>query len=114
MKKVLFSACTLFLWMFFFVGFSWAVDFTGMNNQELFEIRKMIKFSTEQVQVEYQEEWDKRLADMSDEEKKKFADAAKNDDYGGDELWVPGKGYEKQQGIIIYGGGGTPDMIPPK
>lgn len=86
-------------------SFSWAQDFASMSNRELFELRGMIKYSVEEVKKAYNEEWEKRLTDMTDEEKNKYAEEEKKEG-DVDKLWLPGQGYEKQgvQGQIIYGG----------
>lgn len=105
MKKLLFRAFLTGLLFSIFSSFCWAQDFASMSNKELFELRGMIKFSVEEVKKAYNEEWEKRLADMSDEEKNRYAEAEEKEGED-DKLWLPGRGYERQgvQGQIIYGG----------
>ena len=78
-----------------------------MSNEELFELRGAIQNAPDPDKNAYQLEWEKRIAGMTNEEKKQFVDPAQDEeDNGGssEQLWVPARGYEKQAGRVISGG----------
>ncbi|GAB4346307.1 MAG: hypothetical protein Kow0089_23620 [Desulfobulbaceae bacterium] len=85
-----------------------AMDFASMSNQDLYELRGAIQNAPEKDRTAYQAEWEKRLAAMSDEEKKLFTEPEKKEGDGEtlDPPVVPARGYEKEgtQGRIIFGG----------
>ncbi len=106
MKRIVCPA--IFACMFLPALFSlcWAIDFMNMSNDQLFELRPATKFMTDDERKAYYEEWEKRVAGMTEEEKKQFEKKPKEN---GEIkwLWSPGQGYENQQtqGSLIYGGG---------
>jgi len=91
------------------VGLS--MDFAGMSNVELFDLRGAIRNAPEADRNAYQAEWEKRLAGMSEEEKQLYAEAEasdqkEKDDDLLDQPRIPARGYENQgiPGQIIFGG----------
>lgn len=95
-----------------FSGAAWAMDFAGMSNQELADLRGAIRNAPEPEQMAFQQEWEKRLAAMTEEEKKPFVPS--QEQLPGEEEkmkkpYIPGRGYESQGiGTVIYGGEGSP------
>ena len=92
---------------------AWAMDFSRMTNQELADLQGAIQNASSDEQNTFRQEWEKRLAGMSPEEKKLYAGQQDISPGAGDKKILPyhimGQGYENQGGgNIIYGGGGTP------
>lgn len=109
MKQMLRIIGFFFLLLSVVTAACWAMDFDNMSNEELFELRGAIQNAPEPDRTAYQAEWNKRLACMTDEEKKEFAEPAEAEKKNDDELdppITPAQGYEKEgvQGQIIFGG----------
>lgn len=86
-----------------------AMDFDQMSNEELFELRGAIQNAPESDKAAFQVEWDKRIACMTEEERKQFTEPPEAEKKNDDELdppRIPAQGYEKEgiQGQIIFGG----------
>ena len=91
-----------------------AMDYAGMTNDELAELQGAILNAPESDRKAYQAEWENRLRNMSEAEKKQFGKEDK-DDPGNDQKlkqpYIQGRGYDNQgTGTVIYGGGGP---LPP-
>lgn len=91
---------------------AWAMDFSRMTNQELADLRGAIRNAPQEEQSAFQQEWEKRQAAMTEEEKKLFAKPqaeSSGDDGKLQKLNIPGRGYEQQGvGTVIYGGAMVP------
>lgn len=92
----------------------WAMDFGAMSNQELAELRGAIENAPPAEQDAFRLEWEKRLATMGEEEKKRYVtpDPAEpaGDGQGKNPTFI-GRGYENQgMGVIIFGGDGKPSQ----
>ncbi|MHB8809474.1 MAG: hypothetical protein ACYC9M_05620 [Desulfobulbaceae bacterium] len=94
---------------------AWAMDFSRMTNQELADLRGAIRNAPQEEQSAFQQEWGKRQAAMTEEEKKLFAKPLDEPDSDGKlrKPNIPGRGYETQGvGGVIYGGGeGIPGEV---
>ncbi len=109
MKKMIGITGFVFLLLTVVCSVGWSMDFVKMSNVELFELQGAIENAPEADKKAYLLEWEKRVADMTDEEKKQFVESSKNEDDNDGELkkpFVQAQGYEKQgvQGRIIFGG----------
>jgi hypothetical protein len=96
-----------------------AMDFGNMNNDELAELRGAILNAPEAERKAYAHEWEKRLREMSAEEKERFADQVETEpdkeQPGKKQPYIQGRGYDEQgMGTVIHGGGGPlpPDVLP--
>ncbi|MHB1348956.1 MAG: hypothetical protein ACYCYR_03710 [Desulfobulbaceae bacterium] len=91
---------------------AWAMDFSRMTNQELAELRGAITNAPAAEQAAYRQEWEKRLARMTEEEKSLFLSPGQPKTGEGEasqKPYIPGRGYESQGvGTVIYGGFGAP------
>ena len=114
------SICTLafcFLLVTIFCGAAWAKDFTRMSNQELADLRGMIQNVPPAEQDAFNKEWAKRLAAMTDKEKKLYDKSLDATPAAGEKQKLPyailGHGYEDSQGkeIDIYS---TGDVTAPR
>jgi hypothetical protein len=103
-------ACLVFMLVAVVVSAGWSMDLVNMSNKELFELRGAFQNAPEADQEAYQVEWEKRVAAMTDEEKKQFVEPSKEGEGGAGKpkqpFFVPGQGYENQegQGRVIFGG----------
>ena len=109
MKKMTWIFAFTFLLAVVVSSVCWAMDFENMSNEELFELHGAIQNAPEPDKTAYQAEWDKRLAGMTEMEKKKFADRTQAEKTADGELkppTTPAQGYETKgvQGQIIFGG----------
>ena len=109
MKKILWITSCAFLLLTVICSNVWSMDFVSMSNDELFELRGAIQNAPEADKKVYQVEWEKRLASMTDEEKKQFVETPKDGETNDTKLkqpLIPARGYEKQleQGRVIFGG----------
>lgn len=103
-----------FALMLSFCPESQAMDYSMFSNKELLELKGAVERASKEEQAIYAKEWDGRLQKMSSEEREYYEDALltseaekKSND---DKKKVPviqGKGYEKGEGIIIFGGPST-------
>ncbi len=89
---------------------AWAIDYTTLNNEELYELQGAIKNAPETEQKAYAKEWQLRVSEMDEEEAKRYTsnESDGTEDNTGDRLQAPfiqGSGYEKNAGSVIYGGG---------
>lgn len=95
-----------------FCGAALAMDFAAMSNQELADLRGAIRNAPEPDQQAFRLEWEKRLAAMPEEEKKRYAparDQRPEDEEKQEKPRIQGRGYDSQgTGSIIYGGGAFP------
>ncbi|HHO47238.1 MAG TPA: hypothetical protein ENN06_02095 [Desulfobacteraceae bacterium] len=95
-----------------------AMDYGNMTNEELAELRGAILNAPEAERRAFENEWEKRLPDMSEEEKERFADREGADpgkERQGKQPHIQGRGYDEQgMGTVIHGGGGPlpPDVLP--
>jgi hypothetical protein len=95
-----------------------AMDYANMTNDELAELRGAILNAPESDRKAYQVEWENRLRNMSEAEKKQYDQEDKNDpgnDQKPKQPYIQGRGYDNQgTGTVIYGGGGPlpPDVNP--
>ena len=109
MKKKIKIIRFMFLLLAIACSTVWAMDFVNMTNEELFELQGAIQNAPKADKNAYQLEWDKRVACMTDEEKKQFFDKPKDEEGNDGKLKkpiVPAQGYEKQVSPdkIIFGG----------
>ena len=92
------------------VTVAWGIDYAQMTTEELFQLHGAVQNASENERKDYQLEWDKRVAAMTDEEKQQYVTSSDNSSKDNKEgprlLWTPGRGYEQQgvQGNVIYGG----------
>jgi len=92
---------------------SWAIDYTKLSSEELFEFRGAVKNGPEAEQKVYEQEWQKRLDAMTEEEKKRYSEepgrAGQQNNVAGEgerAPFVSSRGYDKQgTGGVLYGGG---------
>ena len=95
-----------------FCGGALAMDFARMSNQDLADLRGAIRNAPEPEQQAFRLEWEKRLAAMPEEEKKRYAppqDQSPEDAEKQDKPRIQGRGYDSQgTGTIIFGGGSFP------
>jgi hypothetical protein len=93
-------------------GAAWAMDYARMSNQELADLQGAILNAPEPEQQAFRLEWEKRLAVMPEEEKKRYAppqDQPQEDEEKQSKPRIQGRGYDSQgTGVIIYGGGAFP------
>jgi len=107
MKKIMRIFSILCLLLTVVCSGGWSMDFVDMSNKELFELRGAIQNAPDVDKNSYQLEWEKRIAVMTNEEKKQFVDSPKHGEGkegSSEQLWVPARGYEKQAGQVILGG----------
>ena len=103
-------ACCLLL-MTMICGAAWVKDFGKMTNQELVALREAIQNAPPAEQDVYNKEWVKRLAAMTDREKKLYDQPLDTVPAAGEKQKMPyfllGHGYEDSQGkeIDIYSTG---------
>lgn len=101
------KAAMIFCVMFFSAN-CWAMDYSVFSNQELFELKGAVGNAELTEQEAYQKEWRKRLENMSEEERKKFSGTDENESGHKDgkepPVVIQGKGYDKNEGTVIYGG----------
>eukprot|EP00362_Geleiidae_sp_MMETSP1317_P002223 CAMPEP_0201284948 /NCGR_PEP_ID=MMETSP1317-20130820/89928_1 /ASSEMBLY_ACC=CAM_ASM_000770 /TAXON_ID=187299 /ORGANISM="Undescribed Undescribed, Strain Undescribed" /LENGTH=102 /DNA_ID=CAMNT_0047607273 /DNA_START=569 /DNA_END=874 /DNA_ORIENTATION=+ len=71
----------------FITSSAWATDYTVFGNQELFELKKAVSNASGAEQEAYQQEWQDRLKNMSEEEIKLYAEAVENRE-GNDDMTV--------------------------
>ena len=112
MKQLVQKLFVCLLLGFLYSGTAWAMDFARMSNEELADLRGAILNATEPEQLAFRQEWEKRLAAMSEEEKKLYAppqEPQPGDEEKQKKPYIQGRGYDSQgTGIIIYGGEGSP------
>ena len=91
---------------------AWAMDYTTLSNDELYELKGAVKNAPETEQEAYQKEWQLRVSKMTKEEVERYsADPGENegDDgkagVGAKAPFIQGKGYDRQgMGTVIFGG----------
>ena len=102
MKKIIRTFCISFLLLTVACSVAWSMDFVDMTNRELFALQGAIQNAPDGDKKAYQGEWEKRIASMTEEEKKQFAVVLKNKEDNKDEYKLPfllmGQGYDDQQG----------------
>ena len=117
MQKLLSWILSVVLVCLFVVSNSWAIDYTILSNQELYEFKGAVKKAPESEQKAYAKEWQKRLQIFTDEERKLYVDGSELADQQGNgkekkagKPFTPGKGYEQQGTGGVLFGGGSPDQ----
>ena len=101
----------LFAVMLFFSP-AWAIDYTALSNNELYELKGAIKNAPKTEQETYQKEWQFRVSKMTGEEAQRYTSAHGVSNGGDDSTndvakppFTPGRGYEKHgTGTVILGG----------
>jgi len=82
---------------------AWAIDYTVFDNQELFALKEAVSRATAEEQEAYQQECQVRLQNMSEDERKQYAESAENS-AGKVPFVLQGQGYDKGAGAVIFGG----------
>ena len=101
----------LFAVMLFFSS-AWAIDYTVLSNNELYELKGAIKNAPKTGQEQYQKEWQLRVSKMSEEEAKRYTSGHDVSNNGvsttndsPEAPFTPGRGYDRQGiGKVIIGG----------
>lgn len=109
MKKILYIISCMYLMLAMTVTAAWGLDYAQMTTEELFQLHGAVQNASEIERKEYQLEWEKRVATMTDEEKQQYltspGNSPEDDSKNPKLLWTPGRGYEKgTQGQVIFGG----------
>lgn len=87
-----------------------AMDYSVYSHQELLKLKDAVATAPEAEQEAYRQEWQRRLQNMNEEEKNYYVKALQSGDNGkSDDGKVPfviqGRGYDKGEGTVIFGGG---------
>ena len=101
MKKMILITGLAFFFLPFICSTGWSIDFVSLSDMELFNLRGTIHYASEADQKTYQAEWEKRVSNMTAEEKKQFVVPQKSgqeDSEARQPFLIQGKGYDNQQG----------------
>jgi hypothetical protein len=112
MVQVLKYAGAILCCVIFFFSQAWAIDYSTLSNDEMYELKGAVENAPETEQGKYQQEWQLRVSKMTQDEVKRYTPDTVTgdgiDDNTGEKIKAPfvqGRGYDSQgTGTVIFGG----------